>query len=815
MKVLRLGSLLLILFAAAIFSCDKDNNNDFVGVDVALANYWDDQTAMTTAMEDREETMAEIQDAINSFNSKGDIEDIDALVNTYVSQCDAAAETFDKLSSLENSIVPYGEDKNIFSDIGYGIYNTGKNIVVSSGRMVRTSWRVLSGKKSLREALRDPESGIPIVSSAAERLQKHNADRDALIRQSILANDSQDGMIPLAELPGTTPQEKLNSYLNLDEENSLKMETRTNVMVWDQGERQRTANSAKAIAADGVRTLGDAISGGIPGEIVNNALEHNMNSGQDPDDKGTCNVTVNSDGAGNPPVTAPKTIIIRKVTAPADEPKITVIMNAPQALPLELPSGIYDFIVMADGYIRTIFDGISVTQGSVQNKMAELLTLAGNAIVIEDIIADPEVVTLSNTANVKLVCVSTIGKKLSFDWSVSGDYSNLVKNKNEVSFKPSGEGDYTVSCTVSDDLGNSETTSTVVTCLRGELVYVDYSISAETFSDSKVNPGETATLELEFTNEGIADMTGTVHINGLNGIQVGFTPVTSTIEVGDPVIWVLNFVCPTEFTTDMGEIEVVFDTQNQDNVPVQVRTVVEIPIDFYVSIDAITSPVEERVLNISGQVANPALTTAYLILDEDPDQTFQVNLNDGYFYQDVALTGDSDPVDHTAVLIATSGGLTELDNEDFTSDIPGTALRVTISWDTDGTDVDLWVTDPNGDKCYYMTDYTASGLELDFDDTDGYGPENITTAEVIPGDYLVQAHYYSDHDSENAIGTAVDAVIRQNEGANDETSNLYFGYLGDSGDVWTITTLTFDGKKWSQKKGGSHSFVDSSTLPPK
>ena len=28
-------------------------------------------------------------------------------------------------------------------------------------------------------------------------------------------------------------------------------------------------------------------------------------------------------------------------------------------------------------------------------------------------------------------------------------------------------------------------------------------------------------------------------------------------------------------------------------------------------------------------------------------------------------------------------------------------LRVTISWNTDGTDIDLWVIEPDGVKCYY------------------------------------------------------------------------------------------------------------------
>lgn len=76
-------------------------------------------------------------------------------------------------------------------------------------------------------------------------------------------------------------------------------------------------------------------------------------------------------------------------------------------------------------------------------------------------------------------------------------------------------------------------------------------------------------------------------------------------------------------------------------------------------------------------------------------------------------------------------------------------------------------------------------LSLDVDDVNGYGPENITTPSVIPGDYLVQVHYYSDHDSENAIGTNSVVVIRKGE----QNPVNYYGYLSDSGDLWDVTVL--------------------------
>ncbi|MGB4260488.1 MAG: hypothetical protein WBJ09_01095, partial [Candidatus Cloacimonas acidaminovorans] len=104
------------------------------------------------------------------------------------------------------------------------------------------------------------------------------------------------------------------------------------------------------------------------------------------------------------------------------------------------------------------------------------------------------------------------------------------------------------------------------------------------------------------------------------------------------------------------------------------------------------------------------------------------------------------------------------------------------------------------------------GLALDVDDTNGYGPENITTQNVIPGDYLVQVHYYSDHDYENAIGTNCVVVIRQ---AGLPTVN-YYGYLSDTGDLWTVTTLHYDSVKgWSIKPNSNYCKINPNTMPKK
>lgn len=80
--------------------------------------------------------------------------------------------------------------------------------------------------------------------------------------------------------------------------------------------------------------------------------------------------------------------------------------------------------------------------------------------------------------------------------------------------------------------------------------------------------------------------------------------------------------------------------------------------------------------------------------------------------------------------------------EQMTQPQPKSDLRVTISWNTDATDVDLWVIEPDGTKCFYSHNRTQSGGELSQYQTQGYGPERYRTAKAQPGVYTIFVHYF-------------------------------------------------------------------------
>ena len=106
------------------------------------------------------------------------------------------------------------------------------------------------------------------------------------------------------------------------------------------------------------------------------------------------------------------------------------------------------------------------------------------------------------------------------------------------------------------------------------------------------------------------------------------------------------------------------------------------------------------------------------------------------------------------------------------------ALRVVMAWDTDDTDMDLWVSDPNGEKASYANRLTYQGGAMSPDATGGYGPEEFAIKSAKPGKYTVQAQFYGNRQQVLSAGTTV--MLRITTG---------FG-TAQSRDEWTTLRLT-------------------------
>ena len=476
----------------------------------------------------------------------------------------------------------------------------------------------------------------------------------------------------------------------------------------------------------------------------------------------------------------------------------------------------YNVIAMAKDYIRNVESSLIVVKNSVVEQYNQLLELAQNAIVIESITAAEDTVTVGNTAYVNLACLSSIGQNLNFNWSITGgDFKQKKVDKNKLNFVPTSEGRFEISCEVSDGLGNSKIASIFIDAIEAKISFEDYEISQEGFRDDKLNPGENATINFSIKNDSATDLSGFAAMEAVDGVGLSFNAQNLSIPAGGSHSFSAQLQIPANYTKTQLQLDFIYLVNDQANNSVLLVAPIVLPVDFYVELDPIVSPVTDRVLRISGRVANPSLNHAFLVLDDDFDQMYELSLTNGRFNQNVIVGASAQEVQHTVELMAFTGNIAATDTAYFTSQVLPNLMRITLTWDTDNTDVDLWVTDPNGERCYYGNKTTASGLNLDVDHLYGYGPENVTTSTIIPGNYHVQVHYYSDHDWENAIGTNASVVIRINEGSPEEEVYYYYGYLNDSGDLWNVTTLTFNLDRWTLQENNVFEKVDPATLPQK
>lgn len=106
-------------------------------------------------------------------------------------------------------------------------------------------------------------------------------------------------------------------------------------------------------------------------------------------------------------------------------------------------------------------------------------------------------------------------------------------------------------------------------------------------------------------------------------------------------------------------------------------------------------------------------------------------------------------------------------NKEF--DLVEADLMVTITWNTDNTDIDLHVIEPSGEECYYSHPQTASGGQLSQDVTQGYGPEMYYLTKAPKGDYQIKAHYYSSNLNRTSTRTKVSCTLYRNWGRPNET----------------------------------------------
>lgn len=117
-------------------------------------------------------------------------------------------------------------------------------------------------------------------------------------------------------------------------------------------------------------------------------------------------------------------------------------------------------------------------------------------------------------------------------------------------------------------------------------------------------------------------------------------------------------------------------------------------------------------------------------------------------------------------------------------------LRVVLSWDTDGTDLDLHVVTPQGEHAWYGQRVIAGGGALDVDVTTGYGPEIFSDPAPENGPYQVYVNYYGSGMGGSDL-TIAQVTIITNENTPDEKRQEFKVPMRRAGDLTLVSSFVY------------------------
>ncbi len=117
-------------------------------------------------------------------------------------------------------------------------------------------------------------------------------------------------------------------------------------------------------------------------------------------------------------------------------------------------------------------------------------------------------------------------------------------------------------------------------------------------------------------------------------------------------------------------------------------------------------------------------------------------------------------------------------------------IKIYLTWDTDRSDVDLWVVNPAGEKVFYSHKEGKFGGRLFGDVTNGYGPESFTAKTASPGEYKIQVNYFSGG-SENFPEARGEVVVVLNEGSPEEHRHVLPYRLFKKGQTVTVAKVNY------------------------
>ena len=127
----------------------------------------------------------------------------------------------------------------------------------------------------------------------------------------------------------------------------------------------------------------------------------------------------------------------------------------------------------------------------------------------------------------------------------------------------------------------------------------------------------------------------------------------------------------------------------------------------------------------------------------------------------------------------------------FRRDLP-LDLRIMMSWDTDETDVDIHVLEPDGEEAFYRNRRTSKGGFVSEDVTTGYGPEEYLCKDAQKGKYRILANYFASHRQTLTGAAVVTATVYTNWGRGNEKSHILSFRLDKPKDKHPVGEVTME-----------------------
>ena len=119
-------------------------------------------------------------------------------------------------------------------------------------------------------------------------------------------------------------------------------------------------------------------------------------------------------------------------------------------------------------------------------------------------------------------------------------------------------------------------------------------------------------------------------------------------------------------------------------------------------------------------------------------------------------------------------------------------IRVVLSWDTDNCDMDLWVTDPTNEKCYYSNFFTYLGGMISEDVTQGYGPEEFMLRKAPKGTYKIEVDYYGSYSQKQLMPVTLRITFYTHFGTDKEEKQETTIRLTNKKEVIEVGSFDFE-----------------------